>query len=128
MTRDRELSRTLYERHSALCATLAHPRRLEILDLLRGRERSVGELATEGGWPQGNLSQHLALLRQRQVVKARRDGAHVYYRIATPKILEAFDLMRELLREQLAEEEALVHSLRLSRPRTAARSSAKAGA
>lgn len=128
MRHDRDLSRKLYERHSALCATLAHPRRLEILDLLRNGEQSVGELAEEGGWPQGNLSQHLALLRQRQVLRARREGARVYYRIANPKILEAFDMMRALLREQLAEEEAFVHSLRLARPRPAARTAAKAEA
>jgi ArsR family transcriptional regulator len=46
-------------------------------------------------------------LRQNNVVTTRRDGANVYYKIANPKILQAFDLMREVLIEKLAENEKL---------------------
>jgi ArsR family transcriptional regulator len=56
---------------------------------------------------QANVSQHLTVLRQNNVVTTRRDGANVYYKIANPKILQAFDLMREVLLEKLSENEKL---------------------
>ena len=50
-----------------------------------------------------NLSQHLAVLRQRGIVATRREGLNIYYRCANPKMLKACDILREVLLEQLAE-------------------------
>jgi ArsR family transcriptional regulator len=57
---------------------------------------------------QANVSQHLTVLRQNNVVTTRRNGANIYYKIANPKILQACDLMREVLLEQLKENEKIV--------------------
>jgi len=96
------MSDRLYELHASICQTLANPKRLEILSLLRDDERSVNDLAKSMGLSPSNVSQHLSLLRQKGVVVARREGATVYYGIASHKIIRACDLMREVLLEQLA--------------------------
>jgi ArsR family transcriptional regulator len=56
-----------------------------------------------------NVSQHLALMRERGALVSRRHGSSVYYRVADPRILVAFDLMRELLLDQIRAQAALVN-------------------
>jgi DNA-binding transcriptional ArsR family regulator len=62
---------------------LAEPARLEILNRLRGGERSVSELVRETGLNQANLSRHLQLLHAHGFVSRRKEGVSVYYAIAT---------------------------------------------
>jgi ArsR family transcriptional regulator len=78
-----------------------------ILNSLRSGERSVNELARLVGARQANVSQHLALMRQRGIVTMRKHGASAYYKVANPKIIQACDLIREVLFEQLAEAKVL---------------------
>lgn len=98
----------IYEMHADICKVFTSPKRLEIISLLRDGEKTVNELAEQAGVLQANISQHLTVLRQNNVVTTRRDGANVYYKIANPKILQACDLMREVLLEKLSENEKLV--------------------
>ncbi len=91
-----------YRLHASVCKTIAHAKRLEILHLLRGGERSVSDLARAMAIPAANVSQQLAVLRAAGVVEGRQEGTTVRYRIANPKILQAYDLMTEVLEEQLA--------------------------
>jgi ArsR family transcriptional regulator len=91
-----------YQLHSEICNTLAHAKRQEILDNLRQKEMSVSELAEKTKISQSNLSQHLAILRAKGMVKARREGINVYYSISDTKIIRAFDLISEVLHEALA--------------------------
>ncbi len=95
--------RRLFELHADVCKIFAHPKRLEILDALRKGEVTAGELVKVLGVRKANVSQHLAVLRGRRVVRTRREGLNVYYRIASPKIIQACDLMRQVLLEQLEE-------------------------
>jgi len=99
-----------YEMHAYLCKALAHPVRLLIIDQLREGPQSVGELAERIGLPQSNLSQHLGILRAKRLVTHRREGSNVYYHIRDPRLLRAFDLLREVLRDVLREEEWLAGS------------------
>lgn len=101
----------LFELHASICRTLAHPKRLEILSLLRQGELSVGELAEQMGISLANASQHLAVLRDKRVVVTRRKGVSIYYQISNPKIVQACDLMREVLFEQLAHSGALAERM-----------------
>jgi len=105
--RPAEAEEAVYVLHARVCQTLANPTRLKILTCLRDGEVAVTELARRIGATLPNLSQHLAILKERRVVLARREGATVYYRIANPKILTAFDIMREVLFERLSEEQRL---------------------
>ena len=106
------MDKRIFEMHAEICKVFTSPRRLEIITLLRDGERSVNELAELAGAQQANISQHLTVLRQNNVVITRKDGANTFYRIANPKILQACDLMREVLIEQLAENEKLAKSAR----------------
>ncbi len=99
--------RLLFERHAAVCQVFSHRLRLELLDALRGGERTVGGLAEQLGAGTTNVSQHLALMRDRGALVSRRDGSSVYYRVADQRILAAFDLMRELLLDQIRAQGAL---------------------
>lgn len=93
--------RQLYELHAGICQTLAHPKRLEAIERLRAGEMSVTELAEALEISQPNLSQHLTLMRQKGIVATRREGLNVYYRLTSPKIVKACDLMRQVLVEYL---------------------------
>ena len=93
--------RQLYDLHAGICHTLANPKRLEIIDKLRTRELSVTELTEALEISQGNLSQHLSLMRQRGIVTTRREGLNIYYSLSNPKIIQACDLMRQVLLEYL---------------------------
>jgi ArsR family transcriptional regulator len=79
---------------------LADPKRLLILNALRNGELSVTEICDEVGFAQANVSQHLAVLRDRGLVLARKEGQYVYYSVASPKIIEALDLLRQVMTEQ----------------------------
>ncbi len=102
------MNKKIYEMHAEICKVFTNPKRLEIISLLRDGEKTVNELTELAGVPQANVSQHLTVLRQNNVVTTRRNGANIYYKIANPKILQACDLMREVLLEQLKENEKLV--------------------
>lgn len=89
--------------HSELCKTLANDKRQMILGALRDAERTVSELSELTGIAQPNLSQHLATMRAHDVVHTRRDGRHIFYSIANPKLIQAFDLITEVMQEALDE-------------------------
>jgi DNA-binding transcriptional ArsR family regulator len=101
----------LFKHQASICKTLADAKRLMIHHELRDGEMSVGQLASGLGLPQSNVSQHLAILRERGIVTTRRDGTTIYYKLANPKIGEACDLVREVLADQLSQNQALVKSL-----------------
>ncbi|HEY9204504.1 MAG TPA: metalloregulator ArsR/SmtB family transcription factor [Candidatus Methanoperedens sp.] len=102
------MNKKIFEMHAEICKVFTNPKRLEIISLLRDGEKTVNELTELACVPQANISQHLTVLRQNNVVTTRRNGANIYYKIANPKILQACDLMREVLLEQLKENEKLV--------------------
>ena len=91
----------MYKLHAGICNTLSNPKRLEIIDTLRTGEMSVTELAVALEISQSNLSQHLALMRQRGILTTRRKGLNVFYSLSNPKITQACDLMRQVLLEFL---------------------------
>jgi len=77
------------------------------LNLLRDGEKTVSELVAATGLRQANLSQHLAVLRQRGIVAVRKEGVNAYYGVANRKMIRACDTIREVLLEQLSEAEEL---------------------
>ncbi|MBI4331537.1 MAG: helix-turn-helix transcriptional regulator [Chloroflexi bacterium] len=91
-----------------MCKVFSHPKRLELINVLREKEMSVGDLSERLGLAIGNLSQHLAMMKQRRILASRKEGNMVYYRIANPKLLDAFDILREMLFEQIRQDAALI--------------------
>jgi DNA-binding transcriptional ArsR family regulator len=82
---------------------LAHPTRIAILELLSGGEVSAGALIEKLDMEQANVSQHLAVLRAKQIVINRKAGNQVFYSVRDPLILEVLALMRVYFQKQLKE-------------------------
>ena len=104
---DSEVRDGIYRLHAQICKALADAKRLLILNELRDGEKTVSELAASLELAQATVSQHLAILRQRSLVYSRRDGVHIFYRIANDKVLRAFDLLREVMSEQMEKTQEL---------------------
>lgn len=98
----------LYEAFSRVGKALGSPKRLEILDLLAQRERTVQGLAEEMDVSVANASQHLQTLKDAKLVSVRRAGNYAHYRLADPAVFELWRALRDLSRERLPEIDALV--------------------
>ena len=85
-------------RFAAVARALGDPKRLCVLESLASGEASVGELAARVSCQVPNMSQHLAVLRSAGLVTARRDGSTVYYRLADPRVLEAYKVLQAIAR------------------------------
>ncbi len=82
---------------------LAHPTRIAILEFLSSGELSAGELIEKLGMEQANVSQHLAILRAKQIVLNRKAGNQVFYSVRDPLIIEVLALMRRYFQAHLKE-------------------------
>jgi ArsR family transcriptional regulator len=90
---------------------LAHPTRIAILDLLRQGELSVGAFAERLDLEQANLSQHLAILRAKQMVTTRKAGNQVFYAVRDPLIWKMLDLMLRYFQKQVGESMAMLEEM-----------------
>ncbi|MDN5855984.1 MAG: metalloregulator ArsR/SmtB family transcription factor [Actinomycetia bacterium] len=99
-------AREIYDLHVRVCKAIADPKRLLILDALRDGSRSVGEIAEDLGMSQPNTSQHLAILRERNIVTTSRSGNTTYYSLNSRKVIEAVDLLREFMAEFMSDDAA----------------------
>ena len=93
--RDRE---TEYERTAVVGRALADPKRLCVLESLAVGELSVSELAGRVACQVPNMSQHLAVLRRAGLVTSRREGNTILYRLADPRVIEAYRLIQDIAR------------------------------
>jgi DNA-binding transcriptional ArsR family regulator len=92
--------RPLFAMHADMCQALANPHRLAIMYSLKDSEKCVGDIGTELGISVQNVSQHLRILKERLLVRSRKEGQTVYYSVTNPKFVEACALIREALLEQ----------------------------
>jgi ArsR family transcriptional regulator len=75
---------------------IAHPLRLKILCVLGNREVSVQDIVSEVGTSQSNISQHLGILRDKNVLVTRKDANRVYYRIGDARTIKLVEMLREV--------------------------------
>lgn len=94
-------SKELYAMHAEFCKFMGHAKRIEILFLLGEEELCVEDLATRMDVPIPNVSQHLAIMREKGVVATRRAGNKIYYHLSNQKTLQACILMREAMIERM---------------------------
>ncbi|MHB8636190.1 MAG: ArsR/SmtB family transcription factor [Fimbriimonadaceae bacterium] len=90
---------------------LAHPTRIHIIECLRNGDLSVGEILELTGVEQANGSQHLALLRAKQLVATRKEGNQVFYSLRDPMLLEVLDIMKRYFLAHLGEAIAMLKGL-----------------
>ena len=91
--------------------TLGHPARIQILQVLRDGERSVGALQAELGLDSGGTSQQLAALRRIGLVEGRREGTSVFYRVTDEEIFAVLDLTRGIIGRVIESRQALLEEL-----------------
>jgi ArsR family transcriptional regulator len=92
--------------------TLGHPVRIRILESLVGRERSVQDLQQALDLGQPIVSQHLAALRAKNIVKARKEGTTVWYTISVASIAELLAIARRIFDSQLIDSQTMLRELR----------------
>lgn len=92
-TRMEHLSPEALTQVAAYFQALSEPARLRLLNLLRAKKRSVGELAEATGYSPANVSRHLALLAQHGMLARETQGTSVYYSIADPAVYELCNLV-----------------------------------
>ena len=88
------------ERASRSLKAISHPLRLKILCTLGSQEVSVQEIVDYVGTSQSNISQHLAILRDKGILASRKDANRVYYRVTDTRTLQLIGMMREVFCHQ----------------------------
>lgn len=104
---DPGLRAELEELTASVCRALNDPKRLLILYALAVAPRSVGELGELLEVPQANVSQHLAVLRDRGLVEPARDANRVIYSLRDLRVIDAIDLLRDVMNDELARRQSL---------------------
>jgi DNA-binding transcriptional ArsR family regulator len=103
---------------------LAHPLRISILDALRDGELTVNEISQRFEVEQANASQQLAVLRNRNIVVTRKEGANVYYSVSDKSIFKLLDAAKEIFNHHLVGVRSMLEEIHAVAPTKAARRSA----
>src|SRR5580658_7719229 len=88
---------------SEIFQALANPTRIAIVEALRDGEMSAGKLIERLGLEQANASQHLSVLRSKQIVVNRREGNQVFYSLRSPLLKDVLDIMQRYCQSHVAE-------------------------
>ena len=99
MTRDEDI-----ERASRSLKAMSHPLRLKILCTLKDKEVSVQDIVDNVGTSQSNISQHLAILRDKGILASRKDANRVYYRVGDARTLRLISMMQDVFCSQRVDE------------------------
>jgi ArsR family transcriptional regulator len=91
---------------------LAHPTRIAIVERLGKGEASAGQLIEDLGLEQANASQHLAVLRAREIVIGRKEGNQVFYSLRDPVLLKVLDILKHYFYGQLSRSASMLEEIR----------------
>jgi ArsR family transcriptional regulator len=103
---------SITESQARILKALAHPTRLQILEILKDGEKCVCELLPALGLEQSNVSQHLAILREHGLIDHRKEGLRVIYWIKDERVFEIIDIISKILVDRLKETEATLKLLK----------------
>ena len=106
----------LREYKASVFHALANPTRIAILEVLRDGEMAAGAVQERLGIEQANLSQHLAILRSRQIVTHRKEGNQVFYSFRNKVLIRVLDLMRVHFETHLNEAALMLNEVKAERP------------
>ncbi|HYK87484.1 MAG TPA: metalloregulator ArsR/SmtB family transcription factor [Acidobacteriota bacterium] len=112
---NKQAARKIFALQCQICKSMAHPMRLEIVDLLNKHDMSAAALLEELETSKANLSKHMTILIQAGIVDGRRDGREVSYRLTYPEIHEACRIMRSILYRRLKQGEKLASTINTAR-------------
>jgi DNA-binding transcriptional ArsR family regulator len=105
------LTQEASELEANLCYAFVDPTRILILYALNKHPHNVTELTTELGIPQSKTSRHLKVLRDHGLVRTQRHGVSIVYELADCRLIEALNILRTVLRDQLSSRANLVSEL-----------------
>jgi rhodanese-related sulfurtransferase len=111
----REAKDRLYGQFALAAKAVAHPKRIELLELLAQGEYPVEALAESAAMSVTNTSGHLQVLRQAHLVETRKQGTRVYYRLAGEEVASFIVALRDLARGRLAEVDRVVNDYFVAR-------------
>jgi len=97
--------------HAQVCSGLADPNRILIIYSLADGPRNVNDIANHMELPQPTVSRHLKVLRERGIVRAEREGQSMNYRLSDQRIIQALDLLRATLADQLKDQVLLARQV-----------------
>lgn len=95
------VKKEILEFHAEFCKTFSNPKRLAIFCLLKQGEMNVSDITKKLGISTANASQHLVVMRMMRILKTRREGTNIYYRIGNKKLTQACSLMQDALAQLL---------------------------
>ncbi len=105
------LQQEITQLEANFCAALSDPNRLLILYALNEKPLNVTELTNELGLSQPTMSRHLKVLRERGLVQTVRSGTVVTYHLSDPRLIQALDLLRNVMRERLTYQANLINEI-----------------
>jgi ArsR family transcriptional regulator len=108
---NKTLESEITQLHAEICAGLADPNRIMILYTLAQSPRNVTEICNELEMPQSLVSRHLKVLRERSMVTTERRGTVIVYTLADQRLIQALDLLRAVMHENIAKRAELVNAL-----------------
>jgi len=104
-----DLPQQINDLHARICSAISDPHRILLLYAIAEETRNVNNLAEAVGISQSAASRHLKVLRERGMIQSQRDGSQVLYTLTDQRYLDALDLLREVMLDQMAQQANLIN-------------------
>ena len=102
------LAHEINQLHAGICSAISEPHRILLLYAVADKPLNVNGLAEAVGISQSAASRHLKVLRERGLIQAQREGVQVIYSLADERFIQALDMLREVMLDQLAQQADLI--------------------
>jgi ArsR family transcriptional regulator len=112
------MSKELRQFKAEIFQALAHPTRIAIVEELRGKDISAGQLIERLGLEQANASQHFAVLRSKQIVVSRKEGNQVIYSLRDPVLIEVLDILKRYFYAQLSQTMSMLKEIEMDKAKS----------
>lgn len=106
--KDNSLNKEINQLHARICSAISEPNRILLLYAVAENPLNVNSLAETVGISQSAASRHLKVLHERGLIQAQRDGTQVIYSLADKRFIQALDLLREVMLDQISQQADLL--------------------
>ena len=106
---NKDLPQEINQLHARICSAISDPHRILLIYAIAEQTRNVNGLADSVGISQSAASRHLKVLRERGIIQFQRDGSQVIYSLTDPRYIQALDLLREVMLDQIAHQADLIN-------------------
>ena len=105
----KDLTQEINHLHARICSAISDPHRILLLYAISEQTRNVNGLAESVGISQSAASRHLKVLKERGLIQSQREGSQVIYTLTDDRFLQALDLLREVMLDQMAQQAELIN-------------------